>query len=121
MCVSEMVPPDLRFEALLHDASEAYCNDISRPLKASLPDYRRVESLNSQAVRQRFGLPMEHHPDVKCADNDILQSEYRELMNVPTPVDCPGKFRAGIHIRGYVPALAERLFLERFYYLYKGV
>ena len=115
--VSHMVPEELALEALLHDASEAYCCDIVRPLKVALPDYQRIEELNDMAVRIRFKLPPYEHPLVKQADNDILCNEYRALLPpMPThvPWSWPGEYRPEVAIRGWGPPDAEIKFLERF-------
>ncbi|WP_077791660.1 YfbR-like 5'-deoxynucleotidase [Escherichia coli] len=39
---SQLVPQEFAFEALMHDATEAYCQDIPAPLKRLLPDYKRM-------------------------------------------------------------------------------
>ncbi|HGE8299586.1 TPA: HD family hydrolase, partial [Serratia marcescens] len=77
--VSRLVPPELALEALLHDASEAYCQDIPAPLKALLPDYRDIEASVDNVIRSLFGLPLAHSPEVKHADLVMLATERRDL------------------------------------------
>ncbi|HAF5811207.1 TPA: HD family hydrolase, partial [Salmonella enterica] len=48
---SQLVSPEFAFEALMHDAAEAYCQDIPAPLKALLPDYREIEKRTDQLIR----------------------------------------------------------------------
>lgn len=76
---SQIVPPELALEALLHDAAEAYCQDIPAPLKALLPDYRRIETEVDDLIRSKFNLPMHLTDVVKYADLVMLATERRDL------------------------------------------
>lgn len=84
MYVADLLPPGLRVEGLLHDASEAYCGDMIKSLKVLCPDYREVERRFESAVRSHFGLgPLE--PDVKReikrADIAALLAERRDVFD----------------------------------------
>lgn len=76
---SQIVPPEFAFEALMHDAAEAYCQDIPQPLKCLLPDYKRIEQLVDDLIRNKFGLPADMSPVVKYADLTMLATERRDL------------------------------------------
>lgn len=76
---SQLVSPEFAFEALMHDAAEAYCQDIPAPLKALLPDYREIEKHTDQLIRFKFGLPLEEASVVKYADLTMLATERRDL------------------------------------------
>lgn len=56
MLVAGMVFPTLRRRALMHDASEAYLNDMSRHLKHSeqLAGYREIEAKVQYVIDQKF-------------------------------------------------------------------
>jgi len=73
--VSSIVPPELEYEGLLHDAHEAYLGDISAPLKRLLPELREYEKRLSAIVRGRFGLPETLSEEVKEADLKALMIE----------------------------------------------
>ena len=67
---------------LMHDASEAYCSDLCRPLKYAngLEGYRKYEKLAMKAICYKFNMPLEEPADVKEADQILLATEGRDLM-----------------------------------------
>lgn len=121
--VSRLVPPEHALAGLLHDATEAYCVDVPRPLKKYLPEYEAIEELNWRAIATRFGLPFDLDPCVKHADNAILLTEQDQLMPaVPLKrwdVGETGGLEANIKIFGYMPGRATEKFLARFHELYE--
>lgn len=113
---SYLVPPQLAMEALLHDAAEAYCNDISSPLKALLPDYRAILGRVEAAVIQKFGLPEAKSRGVKYADLVMLATERRDLdlddgLEIP---ELEGIEPSPMMISPLMPRQAQVLFLQRY-------
>lgn len=69
---------------LMHDAAEAYTNDVSRPMKITLEDrapgvLRSIEHNILEAIAVRFDLPWPVPPEIKEADNVLLATEKRDL------------------------------------------
>lgn len=77
---SYLVSEACALEALMHDAAEAYCKDIPRPMKELLPDYKRIERRVDLAIRVRYQLPPECSEEVKHADLVMLATERRDLL-----------------------------------------
>lgn len=116
---SHLVPPEDALVALLHDASEAYIADISRPLKPYLTNYAEIETRIMEAVLKAFGLPTAMPPSVKRADLILLASEKRDLMLPDVPGDEDWDCISGIEptparITPWAPSAAKFLFLDRF-------
>lgn len=78
--VANLVPTGYQLEALLHDASEAYLGDVSSPLKALLPDYKRIEQSVEYGIARHFALAYPQTPCIKEADLRMLVTEKRDLM-----------------------------------------
>jgi hypothetical protein len=83
--VSQIVPLEDAKWGLLHDASEAYLNDISRPVKPALSNYRELEETLMKMVAERFGLPWPIPDSIHHADKVMLATERRDLL--PCPAD----------------------------------
>ena len=69
---------------LLHDASEAYLSDITRPVKQHLQDYCRYEEHLLEVIYKKFlGSPLsqEEQKLVKIIDDDMLYYDLRDLLN----------------------------------------
>lgn len=70
----------LQLCGLLHDAPEAYLQDLATPVKAQLEVYHALERAAWWAVAEHFGLPLQMPPEVKHADLVALATERRDLM-----------------------------------------
>jgi hypothetical protein len=72
---------------LLHDASEAYLCDMPSPLKRA-PGleqlYKGFERNLMEVIAERFDLSPHEPSVVKDADRILLNTEMRDLMDVPT-------------------------------------
>lgn len=82
--VSRLSAPENALAGLLHDATEAYLQDIIRPLKRELRAvYKPLETAWAQAIGLVFGLGdrLANLPkDVHDADRAVLVAEHRDLM-----------------------------------------
>lgn len=67
------------FEALMHDASEAYICDIPGPWKHMLPDYQKLERDLEEKLQKFFDLPPKSY-GCKAADLTALMVEGRALL-----------------------------------------
>ncbi len=121
LLVSHHVPDEHKLWALLHDASEAYLQDVSTPVKrmAEMQPYRVAEGRCMLAICRAFGLDEVAFECVHEADRRALATEARELL--------PGgpvgwhKYLEGVEpypeaIRGMEPSTAKRAFLAAFHH-----
>lgn len=75
MC--DNAPFELKLQALLHDASEAYIGDMPSPIKHRLPDYQMLEAALMEAIGRKFGFDgVNLHPTVKALDKAALEWEW---------------------------------------------
>lgn len=66
--------------ALLHDAPEAYTNDISRPVKYSLKEFVEIEKRLMGVITERFNLQGADWQLIKKMDNAMMATEAYQLM-----------------------------------------
>lgn len=76
---SFLVPPEFAYDALMHDMSEAFTNDLPTPLKHAVPALKDLEVRIETAMAERFGFRFPLPPEVKKADLQMLLMEKEEL------------------------------------------
>jgi 5'-deoxynucleotidase YfbR-like HD superfamily hydrolase len=80
---SEGMPmPEFKAWALMHDATEAYCGDLIKPIK-NLPKaqwYKVLEKGIMRAICKRFGLGYPEPEAVVYMDLVMLATERRDLL-----------------------------------------
>lgn len=118
--VSIYTHPTLALMGLLHDASEAFLNDIPSPIKHSeiFAGYREMETRIQTLIYQKYGINSPEHPLVKETDLRMLATEKRDLMSKP-PEDWNLPFEPFAEvIEPWGPEKAKEEFLKRFNQLY---
>lgn len=78
--VSHLVSPEYTLEGLFHDAAEAVLNDISRPFKLILKEYKAHEDRVSRAIATKFGLTYPWPEEIKRADEVAVAIEQSYLL-----------------------------------------
>lgn len=85
-CVEEArlrgLPRHIQLACLLHDASEAFISDITRPVKRQLTEYTVIEKRLQDVIYRRFGLDPEDEElltAVKEIDDAMLYHEFLAL------------------------------------------
>ena len=119
--MSRMVPEEYKLEALLHDASEAYLNDIAGPMKEFLPKYKKYERQLDNVIRAAYGLPIGKMSDVvREADIRMLETERQQLMGeikikgLEWEVQKDGVIPFNVELPAWQPGQAENTFLGEF-------
>ncbi len=73
----------VQLACLLHDGSEAYLSDVTRPVKQEIPQYREIEEPLQDVIWEKFlgeKLTEEENRQVFLIDDEILENEFPALM-----------------------------------------
>ena len=73
----------VQLACLLHDGSEAYLSDVTRPVKQELPRYKEIEEPLQEIIWEKFlgtSLTPEENRLVFLIDDDSLENEFPALM-----------------------------------------
>lgn len=114
--VSRVVPPKDALAGLMHDATEAYCADVPRPLKRFLNGYAEIEHRIWLVIAEKFGLAVDLPASVKTADNTVLLAEKEQILGpVPLPWHWANGLKpADVRIECWSPEIAAAAFLNRY-------
>lgn len=105
---------DVQAAALLHDAAEAFCGDVVKPLKVMLSDYGPIEDRVEAVIAAKFGIDPTHASVVKEIDMAMLIAERRALFTADA-VEWTGERivrRLELRPRFWSPNVAEIIFLS---------
>ena len=113
--------PLIQAWGLLHDAAEAYLGDMVRPIKQRMPDFQAIEDRLLQCIAKRFDLVWPIPDVVFDADDIVLATEFRDLMQ--SPPQTPLRMQPIPPLPGwnaYLPPLAQTPFDTRQVFLYEA-
>lgn len=85
--VAQLLPDHLKFQGIMHDATEAFIGDMPTPFKKLLPDYKKAETRLWEAIATKFEIDPVLDPLVKQADGVALIHE-RDFLK-PTKIVWP--------------------------------
>lgn len=74
---------EVQLACLLHDASEAYLSDVTRPVKQVMPQYLQIEAPLQELIWEKWlGHPLEEQQrtQVFAIDDALLFHEFETLM-----------------------------------------
>jgi uncharacterized protein len=119
-------PVEIQKWGLIHDNSEAYLGDVTRPLKLTdtMKGYRGAEKNLQQLIASWLDLPILEPDAVRDIDTEILGTEVHQLKQ-PIHPDWAATTATGALsppwrniTLGWDPTTAENNYLSRFKYLW---
>lgn len=111
----------VQLACLLHDGSEAYLSDVTRPVKEEIPRYREIEDPLQDVIWQKFlgeALTEEEYRQVFEIDDDILENEFPALMGAKLKETVPA-LRSEPQFQFEDFQKTEKEFLALFHTLFK--
>lgn len=114
LLVYYLAPIDLRtcFAALMHDATEAYCHDVIKPLKNILgKPYEEIEKRFEAVICERFEIDAKDFTTIKPYDKQALEIEHGYFWKGDLSlIRCFGTERTC-----WPPDIAKEMFLGQFH------
>lgn len=95
MLVAQLVPPQHRLAALLHDGAAAYLGEMVKPLRQMMLEFQLIEKKIMAAISEKFGVSGFDAPPLLRAHAIALATERRDLFwhspeaNEPTGQSAP--------------------------------
>lgn len=124
--MTRAAPLHLKFETLMHDASEAYLIDVPRPAKVALAGYKSIEAEIEKCIARKFGLRWPMSPEIKALDERIIVDEKAQIQHPALATlnhldrVCDGTLQPlGIVLQFWSADQASEIFLRTFNSLYR--
>lgn len=110
---------DAQYEALLHDRSEGFTNDITTPLKIANPGFKTIETNIERVTAPFFGVPHPMTQAVHLADRQMLGLEMvyikgdKGAHEVLQGIEFEHLIQL-VDLTSWTPRLAKKRWLDRF-------
>lgn len=117
-----------QLHGLLHDASEAYLSDVTRPVKKKLLEYGAAERRVQEAIYSRYvpvawqssvesfrGRDMTVDQIVSWVDTAVINDERRQALTPTSDVWSTDGEHLGVTLKFWEPSRARKEFLDRFH------
>ena len=98
---------------LFHDSEEAYIGDMITQIKLMFPGFKELAIKIQKVIFEKYGLPFELLPEIKWADIQILQTEFRIFYRM-TPTERESFFKNNPGYERIGPEEAAELFLQKY-------
>lgn len=108
--------PRVKMACLLHDATESYLSDITRPVKKNLEEYQRIEENLASVIYEKFlGSPLTEAERrmVEIIDNAMLYYEFYEFTAIQLEEEPPYVAATPDFYKGTIKQV-EKEFLDAF-------
>lgn len=111
----------VQLACLLHDASEAYLADITRPVKQHLHKYKEIEKVLQDRIFEKYLGPLSEEEERlwKLLDDTLLYYEFRSLTGEEL-YECPGTLVSNPVFATEPFRTTEQHYLEWFERLHRG-
>ena len=76
----QIAPEEEKYDALMHDTSEAYLLDFPKPIKVEMPQYNEVEHNLMMVLAKRFQFNYPKSSIVEKVDMHLLNWEWNVIM-----------------------------------------
>ncbi|MGI6013031.1 MAG: phosphohydrolase [Oscillospiraceae bacterium] len=111
--------PKVQLACLLHDASEAYIGDLTRPLKQHLPEFERIEHRLQATIFRALDVPVLSESEqglVHLVDDSLLYHEF-VMLHGDKLFDTEPELARLPDIKEYPHRMVEDQFLSAYYWL----
>ena len=117
--VTAMAPYEIKKYALMHDAAEAYLQDITSPLKHVWgPAYKILEERFMKVISVKFNLNPDLFSEVKTFDKQAVELEHQVFQCNKQHLWQSECLSLGLPVTVYGPEHAESFFMSIFYKLF---
>jgi 5'-deoxynucleotidase YfbR-like HD superfamily hydrolase len=76
-CMS-MAHTELKLDALMHDAGEAFTSDVPKPIKMMIPQFETMENELMRIIAMKFGCDNWNSESIKQLDRQLLEYEWSQ-------------------------------------------